>query len=320
MASFLFWQELFTLDQIPNKPNKPNKPIPLSFKESVDAILGEYMDVEDVKLAGNALMAVQSPVYRYYIIVKLLRLSLPLHVQRATSLIGYISSKGNQDYLPQEQLLHGLGIAFQDLHDWELDTPGVRPALLQVVKELEQNDLVPASFVQSQEAFESRHPALKHSLLESLSEYFVTLDKTEIVAIVRAMKCPPFHPMVVKHLVRNALDKPPQKKEAAALLLVALSQNGPISMLQCMRGFELLLLETEDALLDNPQGSQTISEFVARAVVDECLPPSFLEHVLTLRQGDVGLQVLHQAEQLLAQPLAAKKLHSIWIAEPDAQL
>jgi len=54
-----------------------------------------------------------------------------------------------------------------------------------------------------------------------------------------------------------------------------------------------------------------MSCFVARAVVDECLPPSFLLRV-DLGHSDMGNQVLKEAQTLLQQPKAALRLSRVW--------
>lgn len=77
------------------------------------------------------------------------------------------------------------------------------------------------------------------------------------------------------------------------------------------KGFSALLSNVEDLILDVPDVLRLLSCFIARAVIDEVLPPAFLLRV-DLGVKDSGTQVLNQAQLLLNQERAAQRIESVW--------
>jgi len=73
------------------------------------------------------------------------------------------------------------------------------------------------------------------------------------------------------------------------------------------KGFTILLERVDDLQLDVPNALTYLSIFIARAVVDEVLPPAFLLRV-DLGEHDAGTQVLRQAQALLKQENASDGL------------
>ncbi len=66
------------------------------------------------------------------------------------------------------------------------------------------------------------------------------------------------------------------------------------------QGFSLLLARTEDLYLDTPNVLELLSYFIARAVVDEVLPPAFVVRV-DVCEEDMGFQVVSAAQAVLSQ-------------------
>lgn len=80
----------------------------------------------------------------------------------------------------------------------------------------------------------------------------------------------------------RAMDKNDREKEQASALLSALYAD-VIAPDQMAKGFTKLLESVEDLSLDIPDAVDLLSLFLARAVVDDILPPAFLS-----RTGDVS--------------------------------
>jgi len=78
-----------------------------------------------------------------------------------------------------------------------------------------------------------------------------------------------------------------------------------------LEGFENALLELDDIVLDSPDAPDVLGKFIARAVVDEVLPPSFL-HKLTKGKNERVDECLSLAEALTTEKHRIDRLSHIW--------
>jgi len=127
----------------------------------------------------------------------------------------------------------------------------------------------------------------------------------------------------VKVGVRLACDRRAAEREAASVALASLvgdsskapanSPLGVISHEAAATGFLALLDAAEDLALDVPAAPRLLSLFVARAVVDEVLPPSFLaDAVPALRANSLGLAAVAAAGASLGARHAAERALGCW--------
>ena len=49
-------------------------------------------------------------------------------------------------------------------------------------------------------------------------------------------------------------------------------------------GFDILLQQLNDLSLDTPNASEVLGNFIARAVADDCLPPSYVQNHQNLKE------------------------------------
>lgn len=284
-------------------------------KQVIDTTLKTYLKEGDEKEAALTMDGVTQRLYMHYIVSKLIRTGLPDRLDAVSALLLYLSSPA-VDLLNTEALEEGFRDVFDAIDELELDAPGAGSALKDLVKALEEVDRLSSDFLPEQLELDSRLNTLKEGLKDTLTELFVSHDTAEFVGVTLRTECPAFHPLVVKHLLRMAVEKNDLGKEAGSKALTALcGGDGPITQLQCMRGLAKLLRETEDITLDAPNAEDAITKFIARAVVDECVPPSFLEnvHIFSIGEGDAGVRVVAKARALLDQPNAAKAMTAIWV-------
>jgi len=80
------------------------------------------------------------------------------------------------------------------------------------------------------------------------------------------------------------MDRGAKEKEAAAVLLSALYPNH-VSSLEIQRGFERLVESVDDLALDVPSAASDLAMFIARATVDDILPPAFMHTLEGLLPG-----------------------------------
>ncbi|KAI3953611.1 hypothetical protein MKW92_039868, partial [Papaver armeniacum] len=72
-----------------------------------------------------------------------------------------------------------------------------------------------------------------------------------------------------------AMDRYDKEKEMASVLMSALYAD-VISLVHISQGFVLLLEAADDLVVDILDAVDVLSLFVAKAVVDDILPPAFL--------------------------------------------
>eukprot|EP00268_Persea_americana_P032785 TRINITY_DN3233_c0_g1_i1.p1 TRINITY_DN3233_c0_g1~~TRINITY_DN3233_c0_g1_i1.p1 ORF type:complete len:634 (+),score=181.69 TRINITY_DN3233_c0_g1_i1:269-1903(+) len=109
------------------------------------------------------------------------------------------------------------------------------------------------------------------------------------------------------------MDRHDKEKEMASVLLSALYAD-VISSDQITRGFVMLLESADDLALDIVDAVDILALFIARAVVDDILPPAFLTRAKKLLpDSSKGLQVIQTAEKsYLSAPHHAELVERRW--------
>ncbi|PKI58076.1 hypothetical protein CRG98_021569, partial [Punica granatum] len=133
---------------------------------------------------------------------------------------------------------------------------------------------------------------------------------------LRELAMPNYSYYFVKKLVSMAMDRPDNEKEMAAVLLSALYSD-IIEPQQLYKGFRKLLESADDLIVDTPDTVDVLSLFVARAVVDDILPPSFLtKQMAYLPKDSKGFEVLKKAEKgYLGTPHHAEVIERRWASK-----
>eukprot|EP00959_Pyramimonas_sp_CCMP1952_P356442 7464561-Pyramimonas_sp.AAC.1 len=96
-------------------------------------------------------------------------------------------------------------------------------------------------------------------------------------------------PYFVKRAVAMSLDKTMRERELVALLLTGLTPV-LLTALDLLKGYRMLLEAADDLRLDIPDAPDQITMFVARAIVDELIPPADLEQLRQSLHGTLGGQ------------------------------
>ncbi|XP_015073139.1 programmed cell death protein 4 [Solanum pennellii] len=146
-----------------------------------------------------------------------------------------------------------------------------------------------------------------------VEEYFQNDDITSTANELRelGMSCYDFY--FIKKLVSMAMDRHDKEKEMAAVLLSALYAE-VIKPQQVYKGFSKLLESADDFIVDIPDAIDILALFIARAVVDDILPPAFLAKAnSTLPKDSKGIEVIKRAEKsYLSAPLHAEIIERRW--------
>jgi len=123
-----------------------------------------------------------------------------------------------------------------------------------------------------------------------------------------------FHPYFVKKLISMAMDRHDKEKEMASVLLSSLYSD-VISPAHIGQGFFMLLESADDLAVDILDAVDVLALFVARAVVDDILPPAFLNRAKRSlpETSKKGLQVIETAEKsYLSAPHHAELVERRW--------
>ncbi|CAN6555518.1 unnamed protein product [Malus baccata var. baccata] len=135
-----------------------------------------------------------------------------------------------------------------------------------------------------------------------VEEYFATHDITSTANELRELDRPTI--ATISH------DK---EKEMAAVLLSGLYADY-IDPPQVYKGFFKLVESVDDFIVDIPDAVDVLALFIARAVVDDIIPPAFMKKQMNyLPKDSKGIEVLNRAEKgYLAAPLHAEIIERRW--------
>ncbi|KAI3717816.1 hypothetical protein L1987_69668 [Smallanthus sonchifolius] len=153
----------------------------------------------------------------------------------------------------------------------------------------------------------------KRKVASIIDEYFTTGDVDLAASELRELRSSEYHPYFIKRLVSMAMDRHDKEKEMASVLLSSLYSD-VISSTQIKQGFFMLLESADDLVVDILDTVETLALFIARAVVDDILPPAFVTRAKkSLSESSKGFQVLQTAEKsYLSAPHHAELVERRW--------
>lgn len=165
------------------------------------------------------------------------------------------------------------------------------------------------------EAFDSKDVVqeYKNKVAGIVKEYFSSGDVTEAADSLAELEEPLYQHFIVKKIITMAMDRQQRECEMAARLL-SVSFPDAVSADEMTKGFINTISAAEDLALDVPEASTLIGVFVARAVVDDILPPAMVPRALALLQEDskVAIEALNHAKLQLGARHAAERVLRIW--------
>jgi len=117
----------------------------------------------------------------------------------------------------------------------------------------------------------------------------------------------------VKKAVFTAMDKQAYERELVSKLLSSLYSR-VLSPKEIEAGFELALDGLEDISLDIPDAPDLLAKFLARAVVDEIIPPAFLTHAAKAPQpaSAKARNAINLANGLINEHHRGERLAHVW--------
>lgn len=80
---------------------------------------------------------------------------------------------------------------------------------------------------------------------------------------------------IIRVLVTLALEKTAANREKASVLISDL-YGQVLNTREVANGFDLILQQLEDLMLDTPDVTEAVGNFIARCVADDCLAPAYV--------------------------------------------
>ena len=80
---------------------------------------------------------------------------------------------------------------------------------------------------------------------------------------------------IIRVLVTLALEQKAANREKASVLISDL-YGQVLNSREVANGFDLILQQLEDLVLDTPDVTEAIGNFIARCMADDCLAPAFV--------------------------------------------
>lgn len=141
-----------------------------------------------------------------------------------------------------------------------------------------------------------------------IKEFFVSCDVNELVNSIQEIEAPEYSYEFVKRLINMSLDKDDRVRESVSKLMSDLYPD-VLSSNMIGKGFERLFEIVDEVEKDAPNVRNVLTIYLARAVMDEIIPPSFLSDSVVMNLGD---DIVENAKLLLSRDHAGAKLEKSW--------
>lgn len=291
-----------------------------SFKKSVRSAVDEHLISHDVDEFVTAIEELDYQLLHQEIPAILIKSVLDKKDQDRTRVSHLLQELHKKKLLTPNQVGQGFTKLYNSLDELMIDFPTCKKTLSDFVGHaiaagyLDGGDAAKlekeALFLENQEIFNKT----KAQIREAITEYFTSEEKTELQTSLASINSAA-HFEFVKQLVTISLDRSDKEREMVSSFLANVTGLTADSV---AKGFLIMLGRVEDTMLDVPDVLHLMSCFIARAVIDEVLPPSFLVRV-DLSELDMGFQVISQAQVLVNQLGSSQNLQGCWSSPSSEQ-
>mmetsp|Transcript_5543 Transcript_5543/g.5702 ORF Transcript_5543/g.5702 Transcript_5543/m.5702 type:complete len:389 (+) Transcript_5543:1612-2778(+) len=148
----------------------------------------------------------------------------------------------------------------------------------------------------------------KKLIEKAIEEYFASSDINEIQRAVLELDCPEYSYELVKRAISMSLDRTDREREQISQLISSCYPD-ILSTNMIGKGFERLFELVDELVKDVPSAREKLTTYLARCVVDEVLPPSFLSDIVV---RNLGGEIVEHAKRLLSREHASAMLERAW--------
>jgi len=143
----------------------------------------------------------------------------------------------------------------------------------------------------------------------TLTEYFNSGDVAEVIKTVRELKLGETQFQFIKKALARGLEKQAYERELVSKLISNVYSTA-IEPAKIVEGFQAALNSIDDLTLDTPDAVDVLSKFLARAIVDEVIPPAFLKTAEV--QSRRAEETLALATALVTEKHKLDRLAHVW--------
>lgn len=141
-------------------------------------------------------------------------------------------------------------------------------------------------------------------------EYFHHGDTQEVASSLEELSIRNIKHEVVRVVITLALEEKAVNREMVSVLLSDL-YGQVVNGREMAKGFEMVLSQLDDLMLDTPDASTIIGNFMARCVADDCLPPVFVSAYPTVDNTNI-VTAVKRARLLLSMKHSIARLDNVW--------
>lgn len=142
-----------------------------------------------------------------------------------------------------------------------------------------------------------------------IKDYLASGDIVETIKSLQELKIEHLHHQFVKKAIVFAMEKQAFERELVSKLLLSI-YNVAVTPDKITEGFQSALDSLDDISLDTPDASDVLAKFLARAIIDEIVPPAFLNNAVSSTK--VADDCLAAANVLVNQPFRSERLAHVW--------
>lgn len=296
----------------------------VKYKAIVRDAFADYVDInQDFDAFINIAYQPDRQVFYQDVPFIMMRQSLDLSDKAREQTVTLIRICLNKGVMTPRHLLMALSKMHYKVADLSLDCPAVSKHI-----QLYADDAVASGALTQKEvdllaktASTDELKQLKAKVKDILKEFYDIKEMAtkETSSQLLNVDIPPSQYFeLVKIVVVYAMDKGFAECEMASQLLVELTSTTHfVQPEDAARAFSFMLENAEELILDVPKFPGLLASFIARALVDDVLPPSFLAR-LDLVQSDIGWGIVENAQQILHSDDVDELMEHIWTEKPSS--
>jgi len=144
-----------------------------------------------------------------------------------------------------------------------------------------------------------------------LKEYFSSGEKADLAKSLTDTRTNATHNNFVKKALIAGIENGPYERELVSQLLLYVLEQKVVTREKIIEGCEDAIMALDDIVLDNPNATEILGKFLARAIVDEIVPPAFL-HKFTKGKNRRVDDCISLSEALVTEKHRIDRLAHIW--------
>lgn len=288
-----------------------------AFKKAVKAALQDYVvnaSEADYVVFENIIQELNQSIYTQEIPKIVIQFAIDTTPEARATVSTLLNKLYTAQILTQRHFETSFNKLYNSLDEILVDAPNGLAIIKEFSAHAVSNNMLLATVAEAQATEQKKLAdtevvtAKKAQLRTLTKEYLTGGDFKAFEAGVVDADAAHLHYDLVKYLISTALDRTNESRKLASEFL---AQTNVVKQTAIARAFTILLGRVEDLYLDVPNILQLLSLFLARAISDEALGPSFINRV-DVYEFDQGYQVVKQADKLLNSKNALDLLDRAW--------